>query len=392
MGSNLFSDNMVNIAILRQRAFNYRWAVVAPDVIPLTAADPDFPIADIIKEKMTSYIKEGYFSYGPPEGFLSFREACAERAIHHNSIECNSEVIFPTPGVASGMSLIAKTFLSKGDEAIIFDPVDFLFRLSIENAGATPVCCPIDIKTGEIDFDFMESLITPKTKMIWLCNPHNPLGKVFTSDELIKIGKLALKYQLWIVSDEIWSNIIYNPAKHISIASLDSEIANKTLTLFGFSKDFCLAGLSVGYIISPTREAHNNLVQHSGCLATTYGVSVLAQVAAEAALRDGWNWHAAFIEHLYKMRNYAVSRFNKMPQISCNCPHATYVLFINIDSLNMTSQAVYDYLLKAKVAVVPCTPQFFGEGAKGHIRISYATSHQILQEALDRIEKALNHI
>lgn len=392
MENKLFNDNAVNIELLQQRAFNYRWAVVAPDVIPLTAADPDFPIADVIKEKIIHYVKDGYLSYGPPEGFLSFREACADRATNHNNIICNPALIFPTPGVASGMFLVAKTFLAQGDEAIIFDPVDFLFRLSIERAGAKPICCPIDLKTGEIDFTLMESLITPRTKMIWLCNPHNPLGKVFTRDELIIIGNLALKYKLWIVSDEIWSNIIYSPATHISIASLDAEIAKKTLTLFGFSKDFCLAGLSVGYIISPTPEVHNNIVQQSDCLATAYGVSVLAQVAAETALREGWNWHTAFISHLQKMRDYAAARLNKIHNISSNCPNATYILFINIESLNMTSMEVYDYLLKAKVAVVPCTPQFFGDAAKGHIRISYATSHKILHEALDRMERVLNKL
>ncbi|MFN7097560.1 MAG: aminotransferase class I/II-fold pyridoxal phosphate-dependent enzyme, partial [Gammaproteobacteria bacterium] len=267
-----------------------------------------------------------------------------------------------------------------------------LFKLSVEHAGATPVCCPINVKTGTIDFDLMASLITPKTKMIWLCNPHNPLGKVFTREELQTIGQLALKHNLWIVSDEIWSNIIYSPARHISIASLDPDIANKTLTLYGFSKDFGLAGLSVGYIISPTKEVKQNIIQHSGCTKTVYGVSVLAQVAAEAALRYGWDWHTEFITHLYKMRNYAVERLNKIPRISSNCPEATYLLLINIESLNMTSQEVCDYLLKAQVAVVPCTPQFFGEGSKGHIRISYATSHEILKEALDRIEQALNKI
>jgi len=280
--------------------------------------------------------------------------------------------------------------LQPGDEAIIFDPVDFLFQQSIEAAGAKVVRLPFDIKTRTFDPIVLEQLITPRTKMICVCNPHNPLGRVLTFQELEAIGKVAVENKLWIMNDEIWSDIIYSDATFTSIASIHPWVAARTITVHGFSKTFGLAGLRIGFLVAPDKTTYDQLVKASKVATTAGGVATLSQIAATAAYTDCWYWVAEFLSHLEKVRDYAVKRINNMEGLHCVKPEGTYVLFVNIQSFGLTEEAMATYLLeKAKVAVVPGASKWFGPGAEGHIRLCFSTSIEIIKAALDRIELAL---
>jgi len=288
------------------------------------------------------------------------------------------------------MFLIARYTCQPGDEAIIFDPVDFLFGQSVDAAGGKRVYSPVDKKTGAFDLDRVRGLITPRTRMICLCNPHNPLGRVMTREELLLLGEIAVEHNLTIMADEIWSDIVYPPHKHISIASLSPEIAARTISVFGFSKTFGLAGLRIGFLVTPSAQVYGDLVQESLVHTTAVGVTTISQVAAIAAYEHAWHWVDAFLEHLQQARDYAVQRLNQMPGVGCSSPEGTYVLFPSIEDLGMGSQAMVDYLLReARVALVPGLPRWFGPGAEGNIRLCFSTSFAILREALDRIEGAI---
>jgi aminotransferase len=388
-----FSDQSVNLPALRQRAYNLRWATVDPGLIPLTAADPDFPVAVEIEEAIKSYTTERVFSYGPPEGLLSFRETVANTLQDRKQIPTTPDLVLPVDGAASGMFTIARFALQAGDEALIFDPVDFLFQKSVEAAGGKVVRVPMNTQTGTFDPDEMASLITKRTRMIGVCNPHNPLGRVLRREELEFIGQLAIEHDLWIMNDEVWSDIVYPPFKHTSMAALDEAIAQRTISVFGFSKTFGLAGLRVGHILAPNKKVYSALVEASKVTTTAAGVTTLSQIAATAAYRDCWYWADAFIEHLAGIRNYAVKRLNQMPGVEANSPEGTYVLFANITGTGKESQEMAAYLLKeAKVSVVPGLPQWFGPRAAGHIRLCFSTSKGIITEALDRIEHAIDRI
>lgn len=386
-----FAHELVNHKILKKRAYNLRWATVDDGVIPLTAADPDFPVAKEIQVAIDNYVEQRIFSYGPPEGLPAFKKAAADALQKRKKIRTSADLILPVDGAASGMFTIARFALQPGDEAIIFDPVDFLFQQSIEAAGGKVVRLPFDEKSRTFDPELLESLITKKTKMIAVCNPHNPLGRVLTRAELETIGTLALRHNLWIMNDEIWSDIIYKPNQFVSMASLHPEIAAKTISVHGFSKTFGLAGLRVGYIVAPNQGVFEGILAASKVNTTAAGVSTLSQVAATAAYQKSWYWADAFLEHLTKVRNYAVKRLNEIPGVYCNSPEGTYVLFINISAFGMTAEEMAAYLLReAKVAVVPGAAKWFGPGAKRHIRICFSTSLELIKEALDRIERALN--
>ncbi|XMB65986.1 pyridoxal phosphate-dependent aminotransferase [Mycoplasmatota bacterium zrk1] len=392
MGKNLFIHENVNKEALKKKAFNYRWAEIEDGVIPLTAADPDFPVAPEIKNALINYINDGYFSYSPHTGLEDFKVAIANSLNSRKNEFVSSELVLPIDSAARGMFLIANTVLEEGDEVIVFDPVDYLFRESTLNAKGVPVLFPAKLdNNGYIDLSELKNYITKKTKMICLCNPHNPLGAVYSKENLELILDLANEHDLWIMNDEIWADIVYSDSKFLSILSLGVERNKKTLSVFGFSKSFGIAGLRAGCVYAHEQEIFNKILENSNMITTAGGITSLSQIAGIACLNESYYWVEEFIKHLEKNRDYAVERLNKMNKITCHLPSATYLVFPNISETGMTSEVFVERLKEeAKLAVVPGTAKFFGPGAEGHIRICYATSFEILEEGLDRMEDWVN--
>jgi len=386
----MFENNTINLELLKKRAHNLRWATVADGVIPLTAADPDFPSAPEISEAISSFAKDRYYCYGHAEGLPEFKESVANYFQKKRNVPVSPALTFPVDSAAFGIFLTCKAFLSPGDEAIIFDPVDFLFRYSVEAVGATAVPFAIPPDTIKVDFSNLEKSITKYTKMICLCNPLNPTGKVFTKEELTQLGNIACKHNLIILSDEIWSDIIFYPAIFTSIASIDEEIRKRTITITGFSKSYGLAGLRIGAVISHQEKYFKILMEASLHYSTIHGANVLSQIAATTALNKCDYWLNDFLKHLASMKDKVVNELNSIPNFKCIAPEGCYVAFTNISNTNKSSQEMQEFLLnQAKVAVVPGLKQWFGDGAEGYIRMSFATSDEILSEALSRIKLAI---
>jgi aspartate/methionine/tyrosine aminotransferase len=389
-----FSDNIVRLDLLRERAFNMRWAQQPADVIPLTAADPDFPICPAIQEQLVRHVRDGVLSYGPPEGLPQFRESVARWMRETRQMSCTAEEVFATDSAASGMAVLARASLASGDEVLIPDPVDFLLHHTVQRAGAVPVRVRVEPGTSAEDFiRGMDSRLTGRTRMLWLCNPHNPLGVVYSREWQQRIAEWAISRGLRIVSDEIWSDIVYAPHRHVSLGSISQEIARNTVTVYGFSKNFALAGLRVGCLICADPQWKKEIVTASDAESTVYGVSVLSQVAVVAALNDAREWLAQFVQHLQAQRDYVVRRLAKWPGVTVQPPQGTYVVFPNVRSLSDDSETLCQQLREqARVALVPGAPRWFGPGASGHLRICFATSHRILREAFDRMEPVVNQI
>jgi len=386
----MFENNTINLELLKKRAHNLRWATVADGVIPLTAADPDFPSAPEISEAISSFAKDRYYCYGHAEGLPEFKESVANYFQKKRNVPVSPALTFPVDSAAFGIFLTCKAFLSPGDEAIIFDPVDFLFRYSVEAVGATAVPFAIPPDTIKVDFSNLEKSITKYTKMICLCNPLNPTGKVFTKEELTQLGNIACKHNLIILSDEIWSDIIFYPAIFTSIASIDEEIRKRTITITGFSKSYGLAGLRIGAVIAHQEKYFKILMEASLHYSTIHGANVLSQIAATTALNKCDYWLNDFLKHLASMKDKVVNELNSIPNFKCIAPEGCYVAFTNISNTNKSSQEMQEFLLnQAKVAVVPGLKQWFGDGAEGYIRMSFATSDEILSEALSRIKLAI---
>jgi len=389
----MFQSQSVNLDILKKRAFNLRWATVPEGVIPLTAADPDFPSAPEIAEAIIRFTKDRYLSYGPPAGLPEFKESVAAYFSVKRNIPAKPEFIFPVDSAAFGIYLTCKAFLAAGEEAIIFDPVDFLFRYSIEAVSGIAVPFAIPPGSDTVDFDRLESLITLNTRMICLCNPLNPTGKVFKKEELLRLGEIACKHNLVILSDEIWSDIVYTPHLYTSIASLNEEIRNQTVTITGYSKSYGLAGLRIGAVMASTQSHYDRLFEASLHGSTIHGANILSQVAVVTALNDCGYWLDSFLVHLQKMRDLCVRELNATQGFQCISPEGCYVAFTNITGTHKSSTEIYQLLLdKAKVAVVPGAKQWFGEGAEGFIRMSFATSEEILGQALHHIKHTINSL
>ena len=278
--------------------------------------------------------------------------------------------------------------LAAGDEAITFDPVDFLLPHCCEVAGATVVRCPLEPISGAIPEGSLEQLIGARTRAILLCNPHNPTGRVLRREELQRVAALAVKHDLLIISDEVWGDIILGDVPMISIGSLGEDVARRTITVSGFSKTYGLAGLRIGFIHCGSRTLADQVLEASGAPRTTFGASVVSQVAAVAAMRDGQQWRDEFLQHLRRLRKIGASRLDALDGFRCPEPEGTYLLFPEIRATGMSATELAGQLeTKARVAVVPGEERWFGAGAMGHIRLSFATSEEILDEALTRIER-----
>lgn len=389
----MFDNASINFNILKKRAYNLRWATVPEGVIPLTAADPDFPCAPEIGEEIAKFARDRYFCYGPAEGLPDFKESMAAYFQNKRSINTAPEYIFPVDSAAFGIYITCKAFLAPGDEAIIFDPVDFLFRYSVETVGAKAVTFPIPAGSNKVDFSSMETLVNKNTRLICLCNPLNPTGKVFTRQELLQLADIAIKHNLLILSDEIWSDITFTPHLYTSIASLSEDVSDRTITVTGFSKAFGLAGLRIGAVMATNPLLLKKLLDASLHHSTVHGANIISQVAATTALNKCVYWLEGFLKHLQLMRDLCVRELNTINGFSCIAPEGCYVAFTDISATGHSSSDVQKILMEqAKVAVVPGLKQWFGEGAEGYIRMSFATSETQLSEALSRIKRTMNSL
>jgi aminotransferase/cystathionine beta-lyase len=359
-----------------------------PDVIPLTAADPDFPCAPEIAQAIARYAQDRYLSYAPAEGLAFFREAFAWHYSERKQVNAQPEFVIACDSAAFGIYTVCKAFLKPGDEAIVFNPVDFLFKHSVEAVGAKATLFEVPLNPNdEVDFEQLRNLVTPRTKLVCLCNPLNPTGKVFSRRELEVLAGVAEQHNLIILSDEIWSDIVFGPTQYTSLAAI-AEAEQRTVIVTGFSKSYGLAGLRAGAMLCFNQDHFDCLMEASGHRSTVHGCNVLAQVAATSALTEAQYWLSSFTEHLQRMRDVTVNALNALPGITCFSPQGCYVAFANISKTGMTADEVHGlWLTEAKVAVVPGLPRWFGSRAEGHIRLSFATSDTILEEAFDRINK-----
>ena len=388
-----FTNENIKFDVLRQRAYNMRWAEQDTDVIPLTAADHDFPCAPEVVQALQDYIKEGYFTYTPHRGFPSFKKAIAKAMKERKNEDVNPDFVLPIDSAARGMKVIADAVLQPGDEVIVFDPVDFLFRTSMESAGAKVILFPTNLQSDCVSLEGLEDYITPKTKMLGFCNPHNPMGMLYRKEDLDYLLRLSEKYGFYIMNDEIWSDMIYPECEFTSLLHFGAERNARTLTVYGFSKTFGLAGLRIGCVYTMNQEMYDRVVKASLVDTTIGGIDALSQIAGEAALKYGFPRVDAFRAQIAENRDYALARIEKMPGIKCHKPQATFVLFPDITGTGWDPVDLIDELKeKYRVALVPGGARFFGPGSEGHIRICLSTSHEVLEEGLNRLEACLNDI
>jgi aminotransferase len=358
-------------------------------IIHLEIGRPDFDTPQHIKEAAKQALDEGYVHYTSNYGVLELREAIAEKLHRENGIQVDpaTEVIV-TVGANEAILLAMLALLDPGDEVLIPDPIWLHYFYCTQLAEAKPIHIPLrEENKFQIDPSDLQRAITPKTKMIVINSPHNPTGAMLGEESLQAIARIAIEHDLLVISDEIYEKITYDEARHCSIASLP-DMADRTLTVNGFSKAYSMTGWRLGYVAAP-RKLIDSLIrvhQYSATCATSF-----AQKGAVAAYRASQACVQEMVNEFDRRRRFLVEALEQIQGVSCICPQGAFYVFPSVKALGISDEKLADYLLReANVALVPGSA--FGEYGRGYLRLSYANSYSNIQEAVDKIEQALRRL
>jgi len=354
------------------------------DIIHLEIGQPDFSTPAHICQAATEAIAQGYTGYSLTLGLPELREAIAAHMSETRKIEVGSDRIIVTPGAKPLLFFGILAMVNPGDEVIYPDPGFPTYRSVIQFAQGRPIPLPL-VEEREFSFrvEDLEGLISDKTKVLILNSPHNPTGGFLPLADLEAIAHLALKHNFYILADEIYSRLLYDHPHH-SLLSLPG-MAEKTLLVDGFSKTYSMTGWRLGYGVIPQHliSALELLMLNSNSCTCTF-----IQKAGIAALQGCQDSVKEMVKSFQNRRDVLVAGLNQIPGIHCLTPPGAFYVFPNIKELPLNSQGLADYFLhQAGVALLPGTA--FGEQGEGYLRLSYATSLDRLQLALERIREAV---
>lgn len=359
------------------------------DVLPLWVADMDFATPDFIMERIRKRCEHPILGY-------TFRDDQYHEAIgwwyqtRHNWA-IRSEWIDFCPGVVSGLNHAIRAFTQPGDTVIIQTPVYHPFYTTVLNNGRKLVHNPLRATNGmySIDYNGLESLAAQGAKMLILSNPHNPVGRVWTSDELQRIGSICLKHNILIVSDEIHSDLIFAGSRHVPIAALSDELAHITVTFASASKTFNIAGLSSGFAIIPNAQLHTRYSAELEASGSGHGNIFGIEALKAAFTPQGVEWLTELMAYIAQNVDF-VDDFLKrrMPMVTFVRPQGTYLLWLNFNALGL-DDAQLNNLLQHTAEVGFNAGSGFGDEGKGFERVNVACPHSTLNEALERVANTL---
>ncbi len=357
------------------------------NVIHFEQGEPDFATPQHIVDAGVNAAQKGFTHYTEVDGTLELRQAIAEKLQKDNEIEVDAHTeVTVTSGSQEAMFIAALGFLNAGDEALILDPYYPAYFEDTLLAEAKPVAVPLYEEEGyEIDVDMLEDKVTKKTKMIWFCNPSNPTGRVFSKQDLEVIAEVAQKHDLIVFADEIYEKIIYDGARHFSLASL-SGMEDRTITVNGFSKAYAMTGWRIGYIAADKKLTETLRKLHYYAVLSP---NTISQKAAVAALTGPQNCVKDMVKEFDRRLDHVLNQLNKMKNVTCNKPKGAFYVFPNFSDIERSDEAFASRLLKeAGVATAPGSG--FGEAGTGHLRISYSVAYERVKEGWERIRNFLD--
>ena len=351
------------------------------DVCGFGAGEPDFDTPEHIKTACIEALNAGFTKYTPSSGIPELRQAIAEKLAADNELSYRAGQIVVSNGAKHACYNAILATCQPGDKVLIPSPYWVSYPDMVRLAGADPVIVPTMERNGwKMSADDFKNAMTPRTKMLIMNSPCNPTGAVYTREEMEKIVEVAAEEDIYILSDEIYEKLVYDDVKHVSIASLSKEAYDLTITVNGFSKSYAMTGWRLGYLAAPeaVAKAVDSIQSHS----TSHPASFV-QRAGLAALKGDQQPLADMREEFDMRRNYMFDRITKIPNITAVKPAGAFYVLVNISQLGLTSQNFSDRLLsKANVAVVPGAA--FGDDRT--VRLSYATSIDIIKKGLDRFQ------
>jgi len=366
------------------------------DVLDFAAGQPDFPTPDAVKEAGKRAIDENKTGYTATPGVAELRAAISERIEGDLGLSYAAGEIVVSPGAKASLYFACRALVDPGDEVLIPTPYWTSYPEIVRMSGGVPVFVQCREENGfRLTADEMRAAITPRTKAIILNAPSNPTGACYGRDDLAPLADLCVEHGVWVISDEIYSKLMYDGAEFVSIAQLGDEIRARTVLIDGVSKTYSMTGWRIGYAVGPKEVISGmaKLQSHSTSNATSISqwASIAALKMSEAELRPR-------VDEFKRRRDEMLRGLREMPGWRCSVPQGAFYLFPNVSGCFedrgaapsvRSGQEMATYLLEeARVAIVP------GEafGSENHIRLSYAVSIERVREGLDRIAGAMRKL
>ncbi len=391
------SDKVLNIAPSMTLAVNAKLKQMVDEgveVFGFGVGEPDFDTPEYIRKAAIEAMNKGFTRYTPAQGTIELRKAICAKLKRENSLDYEPNQIIVSSGAKHSLSNTFAAILNPGDEVIVPVPYWVSYTEIIKLNDGVPVLVPTKKENNfKMSGEELKKAITAKTKAVLMNSPSNPTGAVYTERELREIAEIAVENNLFVVSDEIYERIIYDDNKHISIASFNSEIKDLTILINGMSKSYAMTGWRLGYaagnekVIKAMSSVQGHAVSHP---------SSITQYAAAAALNGPQDDLKNMVQEFNKRRNYMYGRINAMKGLSCIKPEGAFYVYVDISSYlgrnlcGIKLDSCLDFaqvmLEKGHVAVVPGA----AFGTEGFVRISYATSMEIIKNGLDAFESFID--
>lgn len=364
-----------------------KWCYYPPEALPLWVADMDFLSPEPVIAALRERVEHGVFGYGqePPE----LRAVLVERLQRLYGWQVSPDWLVFLPGVVIGFNLACRAFASPGDGVLVHTPAYPPILSAPQNAGCT--LDEMELTLGgdghyTVDLDLMERTISDRTRVVILCSPHNPVGRVFTREELQGMADICLRHNVVMCSDEIHCDFVFSGAEHIPMGALDPEVGAHTITLMAPSKTFNIAGLHFAVGIVPNEELRKRFCAAKSGL--VHEPDILGYTASLAAYRDGQQWLDELMRYLEANRDFVVEYVNKrLPGIRAAKPEGTYLVWLDCRQAGIPDNRQRFFLERAKVALNDGLD--YGRGGEGFLRLNFGCPRSTLVDALGRMEAAL---
>ncbi len=368
-----------------------KWRVYGDDVLPMWVADMDFRSPEPILKAIHARVDHGVFGYGGESQRL--QEVIAERMINLHGWQITPEDVVLIPGLVCGLNVVSRAIGNPGDGVVVSTPVYPPFLSAPTNQDrvlqTASLALQIDGQKMHYDMDLaaFEAAVQPNSELFILCNPHNPVGRAYTKAELTGMAEICARHDLVICSDEIHCDLLLGGTKHLPIAALDPEIADRTITLIAPSKTFNVPGLGCSAVIVQNAELRQKVNKAAGGIVPH--VNVLGIAAAIAAYTECQDWLDGLLSYLTANRDFVVDFVTEhMPRLRVTAPEATYLAWLDCNQAGLEGNPYEFFLKEAKVALNDGAR--FGDEGKNFVRLNFGTQRALLEEGLTRMRDAMD--
>ena len=364
------------------------------NVLPLWVADMDFKVSSYIEDALNNRVNHGIFGYSEIQSrqSSSYFDALSHWMGEKHNWKVEQSWLVKTPGIVFALAMAVQAFTDKGDYVMIQKPVYYPFKEVIEDNDRKVVDNTLylgDDGMYHMDFEDFESKIDQyNIKLFFLCNPHNPVGRVWYKDELVELSKICLKHNVLVVSDEIHEDFVYKGQRHQVFADISEEIRENTITCTSPSKTFNLAGLQISNIFISNSKVRRKFKKQIGAAGYSQ-LNTLGLVACEAAYRYGDEWYSKMIKYLENNIEFVEQYlYEYLPQVKMIKPEGTYLLWLDFRKLNLSESELEDLIVN-RAGLWLDRGTLFGESGKGFERMNIACPRKVLELALNRLKNAI---